>query len=127
MAKKYGRNTFILRGHVEFESEKPVGVDKVLLAKGYMNIPGRDDKVMRVPIEAWRDAGQLIKDHNGEWVEVEGRLEGREYEGKTYPSNKVFEIKLLPMHKEEDQPSDGQSTGEPPPEPPAEDDEGVPF
>lgn len=103
MLKKYGKNSFTLRGYIVLTSESLVGIDNILLVKATMKIPGTQDRIMQIPIEAFGKVAEQIKLHNEEWVEVDGRLEGREYESKIYPSIKVFELKTLPMHQENNQ------------------------
>ena len=120
MAKKYGKNVATLRGYLKCLSESNVGIENILLVKALINIPGRNDEVMSVPIDALGDTAIELQRHDGEWIEVEGRTEGREWEGKYYSSVKIFEIKTLPMHKDD-------SEKPPPDSTPNDDEKDVPF
>ena len=101
--KKFGKNKLELRGTFKFIEEMPIGNDGLVLTKGTILVPQGDDKFDQVAIEAFGDSGKMLTARDGHYIEVEGKLVGREYEGKYYTSARVYEVKDLPMYSQEDQ------------------------
>jgi hypothetical protein len=100
--KKYGQNTLNLRGTVVKVAEKYIGqFGDVLLVNALIEIPGKES-VMTVPVKAFGKIGRRLTATLGDWVHLEGRVEGREYEGKHYTENAIYEVWVKPQDQEEE-------------------------
>jgi len=105
----YDKNSFVLRGRISNVEFSTIGQKDTPLCKALIKVT-RGENVQFIPIEAFGDNAKILSDMDSEYVQVEGQLKGREYEGKHYVSVNVWDVLVL---REAENNSD--------PEPPKED------
>ncbi len=124
---KYGKREGKLRGTFQVLKTSFSHLDGKPILNGKMMMDGRDNRLIEIPVTAFGDTVDLLKEREGKWIEIDILLAGNWSQNGEFlnSSNIVLEVKDLPMHKEEG--SVTESSPPVKPEKPEEPEEGVPF